>query len=98
MEHYRKNFNNLILRDYLALDRTKLANERTFLSYIRTFVSFLAMGFGLIKLTDDALYIYIGVVFCAISPVFLVIGVRRFLAVKKALMLVDEPITASSEN
>jgi len=90
MEHYRRNYKNMILRDYLALDRTKLANERTFLSYIRTFVSFLAMGFGVIKLTDDVAYTYLGVLFCLISPVFLVVGARRFLALRRMFRVLDE--------
>ena len=39
----------LILRDFLALDRTVLANQRTFLAYIRTSLAFLVTGAGFIK-------------------------------------------------
>ena len=35
---------HLILRDHLAVDRTKLAVERAFLAYIRTGLSFLVAG------------------------------------------------------
>lgn len=35
---------HLILRDYLATDRTKLAIEQAFLSYVRTGLSFLVSG------------------------------------------------------
>lgn len=34
----------LIIRDYLALDRTKLANSRTLLAYIRTAAAVFAAG------------------------------------------------------
>ena len=33
-----KEENQLITRDWLAIERTKLANERTFLAYFRTFL------------------------------------------------------------
>ena len=77
MNNFQKN------QEKMALDRTLLANERTLLSYVRTFLSFFAMGIGLIKLTDDNLYIYLGVAFCIISPLFLLIGTQRFHAFKK---------------
>jgi putative membrane protein len=44
----------LIVRDYLALDRTRLANERTLLAYVRTALTFLVAGVTLIKFFDDA--------------------------------------------
>ena len=40
----------LILRDYLALDRTVLANERTLLAYLRTAIALLAGGATLLKI------------------------------------------------
>ena len=40
----------MILRDFLAADRTLLANERTLLAYIRTGISLLAIAISLIKL------------------------------------------------
>jgi putative membrane protein len=41
---------NLILRDHLALDRTRLANERTLLAYIRTAFMLLVAGATALKL------------------------------------------------
>ncbi|MBL8031437.1 MAG: DUF202 domain-containing protein, partial [Candidatus Doudnabacteria bacterium] len=35
---------HLILRDHLAVDRTRLAVERAFLAYIRTGLTFLVAG------------------------------------------------------
>jgi putative membrane protein len=39
-----------ILRDHLALDRTKLANERTLLAYLRTALVLILSGITIIKL------------------------------------------------
>lgn len=50
-EGYR-NPDTLILRDWLALDRTKLANERTALAYVRTFIGMEGAALALIKLFD----------------------------------------------
>lgn len=41
--------NKLILRDTLALERTKMANQRTLLSYIRTGIYFSITGMGILK-------------------------------------------------
>jgi len=53
----------LILRDYLATDRTILANERTFLAYIRTALSIFAVGISFLKFFDSLLIKIIGWIF-----------------------------------
>lgn len=40
----------LILRDRLAIERTKLANERTLFSYIRTSLYLLTAGIGVLQI------------------------------------------------
>lgn len=42
----------MILRDWLALDRTVLANKRTFLAYGRTSIALIALGIAFVKLID----------------------------------------------
>jgi putative membrane protein len=42
----------MILRDWLALDRTVLANKRTFLAYGRTSTALIALGIAFVKLID----------------------------------------------
>lgn len=44
------NNEKIILRDYLALERTKLANERTLFSYIRTSLYLLTVGIGIFEI------------------------------------------------
>jgi putative membrane protein len=46
-------FDELILRDQLALDRTRLANERTLLAYVRTAFMLLVVGATALKLFID---------------------------------------------
>jgi len=77
--------NDLILRDHLAIDRTKLANERNFLAFIRTALAFVAGGFGLIKFVDEIAFIVIGWVLVFIGMVVLGFGFYRYLTFKKAI-------------
>ena len=90
MNNYEENLEDMILRDYLALDRTKLANERTLLSYIRAFIYFIVSGVGFIELTNNILYTYIGIILAAISPVLLIVGIYRFIKLKKTLRKLDK--------
>jgi len=94
MINYEENLEEMILRDYLALDRTKLANERTLLSYIRSFIYFIVSGFGFIELTKElpnqTIYMCIGIALAAAAPVLLFVGVYRFLKMKKNLQKLDK--------
>lgn len=81
----------LILRDYLATERTHLANERTLLAYLRTaFIVFVA------ALTFLKLFEYhwvIGMAALSLIPVALFIGtfgVYRFLRTKKKLAMFEK--------
>ena len=78
-----KNYNTfrdeMILRDYLALDRTILANERTLLAYLRTFIGTFSAGIAMIKLFDTLLIILTGYIFVAMSPFFVIFGVIRYV-------------------
>ena len=73
------------LRDKLAIDRTRLANERTFLAYFRTFIVFLSSGFAIIKLDLLNEIRWIGIMLIVIGPALLIIGLFRFLYVKKSI-------------
>ena len=82
MKHYENNKEEMILRDFLAVDRTDLANERTLLAYMRTFIGLLVSGVGLIKFVDDPLLVVIGYCLSVISPFVLVLGLYRFLRIR----------------
>lgn len=75
----------LIIRDYLARQRTTLANQRTFLSFIRTSLYFLVSGVALfevekLKHVKDLGYVAIG-----LSIIILIIGIISFFKIKSKL-------------
>ena len=76
----------LILRDWLAKDRTVLANERTLLAYVRTSLMLGITGGTLIKfLGGDFRYVLAGYCLVAIGALVGLVGVARFFALKKQL-------------
>ncbi len=86
MKEYKDvNPDNLIVRDLLALDRTRLANERTFLAYLRTFFAFAAGAFTLIKFGDTAFLTLLGSVGIGIAICIFLYGTYRFLQVQQKL-------------
>jgi putative membrane protein len=74
-----------ILRDFLALERTKMANERTFLSYIRTSLYFLLGGFAFINLEGFKNTIYLGYVAIGISILLISMGTVKFMVLRKRI-------------
>ena len=74
---------DLITRDWLAIDRTRMANERTFLAYFRTFVVILSSGIAILKVEVLEEMFGLGVFLVSIAPVILAIGLGRFIYVKR---------------
>lgn len=75
--------NELIVRDYLAKQRTSLANVRTLLSYIRTSLYFLVSGTALIKVEDLENIKEFGYLSFLISVVLLIVGFFNYFKIKK---------------
>ncbi|MDX9846120.1 MAG: DUF202 domain-containing protein [Tenuifilaceae bacterium] len=75
----------IILRDYLALERTKLANERTLLAYSRTSVYMLLGGIAFLQLQDFKGIRWIGFLTLGLSVVLALFGVIRFLRIRYRL-------------
>jgi len=75
----------MILRDFLATDRTALANERTFLAYVRTALSISVAGIGFIKLFDMPIIHALGYIFIPLGLLILFIGIYRFIKVEHKL-------------
>ncbi len=75
----------LILRDYLAADRTALANERTLLSYIRTSVALAAAGGSLIHFLGSLVANIGGGLLLALAAGILGLGLQRFIWYKRCL-------------
>lgn len=75
----------VILRDYLAIERTRLANERTLLSYIRSSLYLLLGGIAFFQLNIFPNFKYLAISALVFSAIFFVIGIYRFTLLKKSL-------------
>jgi hypothetical protein len=58
----------MILRDWLALDRTVLANKRTFLAYGRTSIALFALGIAFVKLIHHEFFEVSGFILMSTRP------------------------------
>ena len=75
----------LILRDFLATDRTILANERTFLAYMRTMLAFVVGGISFIKMFEDPIIHIVGWIFVPLGVLALICGIIRYRAMYLAI-------------
>jgi len=80
-----QNQEEIILRDYLAMERTKLANERTLLSYIRSSLYLLLGGIAIIQLDGFENIKFIGYISLFLTVLLVIIGVYRFQNLNKQL-------------
>lgn len=69
----------MILRDWLALDRTVLANKRTFLAYARTAMALFALGIAFVHLLKHPFFEISGFVLMALGIAVGIIGTREFI-------------------
>lgn len=76
---------DLVLREYLAIERTKLANERTLLTYIRTGLYFLVAGTTLGHLIDTVFWNRMAVPIVVVGCVITVLGIVRFIRVNREI-------------
>ena len=75
----------IILRDFLALQRTKLANERTLLSYTKFALYLAGGGIALIKIDNLRPLRLLGYVALGCSVLVLAVGVIRFVQLNRQL-------------
>lgn len=75
----------LILRDYLAYDRTKLALTRTILGIIRTALGLYASGLGLLILQESRTLIVLGFIVTIAATVVMLSGTAYWWRYKKHL-------------
>ena len=77
---------DLILRDHLALDRTRLANERTLLSYLRTALMLLVAGASAVKFVGQSHdVVFTGWLFIVLAFAVAIIGTWRFLDMRRTI-------------
>tara|TARA_B100000929_G_C15504973_1_gene418556 strand:+ start:369 stop:707 length:339 start_codon:yes stop_codon:yes gene_type:complete len=91
-----------LVREHLALERTKLANERTLLSYIRASIYLLISGLALlqIKQYQGISLMWVGYLALFICILFLLVGISRYIALERKLnnLLRDDDEVEGSGN
>jgi putative membrane protein len=80
-----ENKKEIILRDFLALERTKLANERTLLAYLRGSIYLILGGVAFLQLEGFDSIKWLGPVTLILAVAFMVLGVFRFFYLKRRL-------------
>jgi putative membrane protein len=75
----------LILRDHLALVRTRLANESTLLSYIRSSLYLLIGGIALLRVEGYGDLRWAAYPALSLSGIFLVVGAFRYVTLRRQL-------------
>lgn len=75
----------LIIRDFLARQRTTLANQRTILSFIRTSLYFLVSGIALFEVDKLDHVRELGYLALGLSFSILIVGIINYFKVKKKL-------------
>ena len=98
---FTKDYQNkadIILRDHLAMERTKLANERTLLSYLRASLYLLLGGIALLGLKDFQDLKFLGYIALSLSALLIIVGTIRFLQLKKQLERFYVPINNDENN
>lgn len=84
----------LILRDYLAADRTVLANERTLLAYMRTALTMIAAGISFIQFFSSVAVHVLGSALLIAAATALGVGIARYRQTKHRLQHVSAYGTA----
>lgn len=87
-----ENKEKIILRDHLAMERTKLANERTLLSYIRSSLYLVLGGIAFLGMKDVEEMKNLGYLALILSVLFILIGIVRFIQLKNHLKKLYEPL------
>ncbi len=80
----------MILRDYLAADRTSMANERLLLAYVRTALAMVGAGAALLHFQKDTLGLVVGGLLASSGLVVGIIGLVRFRSTRGILMFLKQ--------
>lgn len=80
-----QNKEDIILRDFLALERTRLANERTLLAYLRTSLYMVLGGIAFLQLSEFENIRWMGFLAIGLSVVFVITGIARFYLLKRSM-------------
>jgi putative membrane protein len=97
--NYNVTPDKLILRDYLAAERTHLANERTLLAYLRSALILFIAAITILKLFEgDHAMMWIAFFLGPLSMFTCLFGVCRYIRTKKKLMAFDRKQSETTES
>lgn len=85
LKYEYQNKEEIILRDFLALERTRLANERTLLAYLRTSLYMVLGGIAFLQLRDFESIRWLGYVTMGLAAIFIVTGIVRFYHLRRSM-------------
>lgn len=80
-----ENREKIILRDFLAMERTSLANERTLFSYIRASLYLAIAAFAILEVRDLGNLTWLGYSVLGLSVILVVVGLYRYYKLRKKL-------------
>lgn len=80
-----------LIREHLALERTKLANERTLLSYIRSSLYLFIGGLAILQIKEYSHIQWLGYLSLFICIVFISIGIYRYIHLNRKLRKLLQP-------
>mgnify|MGYP003148020033 CR=1 FL=1 len=80
-----QNKEKIILRDFLALERTTLANERTLFAYIRTSLYLILGGIAFLKMESLQTVQWLAYLSFGISLIMIIYGIVRYFKLKRKL-------------
>ncbi len=81
-----ENREEIILRDYLALERTRLANERTLLAYVRASLSLVVAAAAFFQIEGLENIKWLGYPSVVFGILFALAGILRFVSVRKKIV------------
>ena len=87
---------DLVLREYLAIERTKLANERTLLTYIRTGLYFLVAGSSLGYVVDSPFWNVFGWPLVGVGVLIGILGGIRYMRISRKIQSTRKNIGGAS--
>lgn len=76
---------DLILRDTLAVERTRLANERTLLAFFRTGLSLIVTALAIFELKENLWYIRAAWLLVVLGATVIIVGGVRYYITKRRI-------------
>src|SRR5689334_47080 len=88
---------DLVLREYLAIERTRLANETSLLAYIRTGLYFLVAGSTLGQVINSSFWKIIGTPLIVVGVAIMLLGIVRYFRLRRSIEASKKNVGNSSE-